>query len=73
MALGSLHPAVIADGHGRWRVQVGFKKGKYTTKYDFRATQSVKAQLWYLSVLTHSGHKKRLVDPNGNIVLRETT
>lgn len=58
---------------GRWKVQVGTNKGSYTTKHDFHATESIRAENWYDQVNVHSGGKKRLIDPNGNVKLREIT
>lgn len=58
---------------GSWLVQVGYGKGSYRTKYSFRSDQPSRAMLHYASLNTHSGHKKRLVNPNGQVVARVLT
>lgn len=60
--------------YGKWLVQVGNNaKGKYRTKYAFKSTEKHRSILWYDGIVVHSGGKKRLVDPNGNVHLRELT
>ncbi len=48
-----------------WRVQVGKGDGSYTTKYVFSSEQQ--AILYFNSLNTHSGNKKRLVNPSGKV------
>lgn len=56
---------------GKWAVEVGKGSGSYKTRYTFPSDQPVQAQFYYRSINVHSGFKKRLVNPNGVITLRE--
>jgi hypothetical protein len=63
------HPVVWLKGEpGTWEVQVGKGSGSYTTKYSFENDEA-RALLYYASLNTHSGHKKRLLF-NGKVVKR---
>lgn len=54
-----------------WLVQVGKGKGSYQTRYVFKSTDlhDSRAWLYYTSINTHSGGKKRLVR-DGEVVTR---
>lgn len=59
---------------GSWLVQVGFgNKGRYTTKYSFKGGSPSRAMLYYYGLNVHSGHKKRLVNPEGKVIDRVLT
>ena len=63
------HPVVWLKGApGLWEVQVGKGSSSYTTKYSFENDEA-RALLYYVSLNTHSGHKKRLLH-NGVVVKR---
>jgi hypothetical protein len=55
----------------KWRVQIGKGKGSYSDKYVFDSL--ITARIWYSGINTHSGYKKRLIDPNGKVVHRNIT
>ncbi len=55
---------------GKWRVQVGYKKGAYKDRYTLPSDKPNLAHVYYNGLNTHSGYKKRLVGPDGTIVLR---
>jgi hypothetical protein len=56
------------DGDGPWRVQVGKDRGHYRTRYTLNSRKA--AEFYYTSLNTHSGHKKRIVAPDGKVVAR---
>lgn len=56
---------------GKWLVQIGKDKSSYKTKYDVSSMSQ--ALLYYYSLNTHNGHKKRLVKPDGSVMTREIT
>lgn len=58
---------------GQWRVQVGKGSGKYTDRYTFPSAQQGRAILYFNSLNTHSGYKKRLINPLGEVVARVIT
>jgi hypothetical protein len=60
---------------GKWLVQVGKGRGSYTTRYTFTGNKihNSRALLYYSSLNTHSGGKKRLINPDGKIVARVIT
>ena len=58
---------------GFWTVQVGKGKGAYKDRYTFTATEHHRAVLYFNSLNTHSGYKKRLVNPEGKVVARVIT
>lgn len=60
---------------GKWRVQVGKGKSAYTDRYTFDGGKIVpsRAILYYNSLNTHSGHKKRLIRPDGTVAARVIT
>lgn len=60
-------------GTGEWRVQVGKDKSAYKDRYTFVAQESNRAIFYFNSLNTHSGHKKRLVRPDGTIEARVLT
>jgi hypothetical protein len=51
-----------------WRVQTGYGKGQYRNRYTLNSEDA--ASRYYDCINTHSGYKKRLVNPNGKIVRR---
>lgn len=53
-----------------WKIQTGKGKGSYKTLYTIPDDQPLRAERAYVSILTHSGHKKRLVDHSGRVVRR---
>jgi hypothetical protein len=55
----------------KWRVQVGKGKGAYKDRYV--TTSETQAEALYNGLNTHSGHKKRLVAPDGKVVDRIIT
>jgi hypothetical protein len=63
----------ITNHLGMWRVQVGKGRSSYRDKYTFASDQPVRAYMHYECLNTHSGHKKRLVNPDGKVVLRQLT
>lgn len=60
----------VSNPEGKWLVQVGKGRGSYTTRYALTGgpIYNSRAMLYYSSLNTHSGHKKRLVNPNGIVV-----
>lgn len=58
---------------GQWRVQVGKGKSSYKDRYTFADDQEERAKLFYNSLNTHGGHKKRLVNPDGVVIWRVLT
>ena len=54
-----------------WIVQTGKGKGKYVTSYSLEVEAT--AYFYYHSINTHSGFKKRLLDPTGKVVARYIT
>jgi hypothetical protein len=54
-----------------WKVEVGKNKGSYKPRYIVATEAS--AYHWYYGLNVHSGYKKRLVDPNGKVIVREIT
>ena len=56
---------------GKWAVQVGKGKSAYKDRYIF--DNEGQAHLWFQSINSHSGYKKRLVDPTGRVVARVIT
>jgi hypothetical protein len=67
----------LPDTHHRtkeqkmWKVQTSKGKGSYLTRYTFETKDQ--AILYYDSIVVHSGHKKRLLDPMGKVVARTIT
>lgn len=57
-----------------YEVQVGKDKSSYTTRYSLTETglHSSRAWLYYSSLNTHSGHKKRLLR-DGRVIARTIT
>jgi hypothetical protein len=51
-----------------WRVQTGYGKGQYKTRYTLNSEDV--AGRYYDCLNIHSGYKKRLVSPDGKIVRR---
>lgn len=51
-----------------WRVQTGYGKGQYRTRYTLNSEGA--AGRYYECISTHSGYKKRLVSPDGRVVRR---
>lgn len=45
----------------KFLIEVGKNKSSYKVRYEFASSQQSRAFLHYSSLLTHSGHKKRLV------------
>lgn len=60
-------------GTGMWRVQVGKGKSAYKDRYTFTTGERLRAIMHFNSLNTHSGHKKRLVRPDGTIEARVLT
>lgn len=60
----------VPNPTARWLVQVGKDKGSYSTKYSFGPSEGDRAFFYYRSLNTHSGYKKRLVKPDGEIECR---
>lgn len=58
---------------GKWRVQIGKDKSSYADKYTFPAEQRNSAVRYFNSLNTHSGHKKRLIRPDGTVEARVLT
>lgn len=54
----------------QWLVQVGRDASSYHTKYSFGPFEEDRARYFYNGLNAHSGHKKRLVNPEGGIVER---
>jgi len=54
-----------------WKIQVGKDKGSYVTRYSLPG--EAQAVRYFNSLNTHSGYKKRLLDPNGKVVARVLT
>lgn len=58
----------MIETNGLWLVQVGKDKGSYKTRYSFDHMPT--AYRWYDSILIHSGYKKRIVSPSGQVIER---
>ena len=57
-----------------WKVQTGKnRKSSYVTRYSFEDANERQAVLYYNSLNTFGGGKKRLINPDGKIVVRLTT
>ena len=56
------------QNNGSWLVQVGKGKGSYRTRYTLDSRGQ--AEFYYSCLNTHSGHKKRLISPDGKTVQR---
>ena len=54
-----------------YKIQVGHGKSSYTTKWEFDS--QLTAWRWYDSLNTHSGAKKRLIGPEGEVLDRQIT
>lgn len=54
-----------------YHIQVGKGKGSYQTRYSVKGWN--RAVFWYNGLNTHSGHKKRLIDCNGEVLARVIT
>lgn len=54
-----------------WEVQVGQGRGSYQLRYSLVSEQQ--AIRWFNGLNTHSGHKKRLVAPDGTVLARVIT
>lgn len=52
-----------------WQVQVRKLHGKWTNRYSVE-TES-QAIFWFNGLNTFGDYRKRLVDPNGNVVARQ--
>lgn len=52
----------------KFLVQSGYGRGSYETRYALDTLGE--AVRWYEGINTHSGHKKRLVDPEGKVLDR---
>jgi hypothetical protein len=61
----------MSDTTGLWRVQVGKGRSSYKTRYAVVAR--TEAVFLFNCLNTHSGHKKRLIDPEGRVVARVLT
>lgn len=58
----------MTEDSGAWRVQVGKGRSHYRTRYTLNSQGQ--AERYYDGLNTHSGHKKRLVAPDGKIMRR---
>lgn len=58
----------MPENDDAWRVQVGKGKGHYRDRYLLNSQGA--AERYYDCLNTHSGHKKRLVAPDGKVVRR---
>lgn len=56
------------DGSGKFLVQDGYGRGAYSNRYSVETEGQ--AYALYNAINTHSGHKKRIVDPDGVTVAR---
>lgn len=61
----------MANVTGAWRVQVGKDKGRYTDRYVF--TTMNRAIMYFNGINVGRGYKKRLIDPDGQVVYRVLT
>lgn len=64
---------LVGNATGQWRVQVGYGRGSYRDRYVFAHNERNRAVLHFNCLNTHSGHKKRLIDPDGRVVARVIT
>lgn len=62
---------IAAQDKHIWEIQTGKGKGSYKTRYKFTepGLHSSRAHLYYRSINTHSGYKKRLLR-DGKVVAR---
>jgi hypothetical protein len=56
---------------GNWEVQIG--KGKQSYRVKYWTDNYHQALRWYQGLNVHSGYKKRLISPSGDIVAVQLT
>ena len=56
----------MQEENGPWRVQTGYQRGQYRTRYTLNSEAAAKR--YYECLNTHSGYKKRILAPDGKVM-----